>query len=986
MKKKWLAVLSFTLLVILCASFVGRNLVMAAGGGQGQASGTKGGAYYGDSESGPVTQGCGQTYDTCYGLTWRYYAWPGDATSVTIPGSSNPNYKSITISGREAEVCKAAGGYYRYAFVNRNTGEQYGTMTLAAHQDKGMRTQMIVGSGGAHYRGVNEGGDDWNAVKAAYDAARANYPNDIPAGGFENGSGLRVFCATKGNTPTPEPGQCNTNSGTTTNVVTTVRNNSVGGQYGDIAWVGVGQQADWKHCYYPGVQKQANKLVSTIKKPGDWTCGELMPHTTNYNADGLPQYWQSDFVDGTISISSNYYYFTNVKLYTRTTWQNQLTFSRNFGNNPAGKSYTIGDSGVKEEHNYYTVNGGNVSNVLTETGTTGTPTVVSTETTGKDGIRWACQYEWRWTAANGVEPAGCDESVVCGQTSKKKKTTCKKMGWVQENGYWTNQCVEYNYEIVYEDVYCGPGDADYPDSMRCRTHYDTYSDTRAVNFWNGTDYTTWSTNAPDTASSSASVKVPINYSISGKVSIPNSIYAGETVAVNDGILSNTGRWNNVTRNAYATNAGEVKYRLISYVSSTNDQSNSIVLGNDLCAGKSYCKQSDVKSAGGISANSNKAVTGLGTLHIPDVKAGNYFCVALAFYPTNSGDYTNLGNWNGNGQWGTSSVSCQVVMKKPTIQVWGASVYSAGEVATSKSEKNNLDGAGYTQSGTVSSATIFGSWAEQAVVSLGKVTGLASGASGSKGIKTTLSGAYCNYFVPLSFANYFGNNSSTGCSKTQASGSMTSNVSNIISDREGLVNKVAPMTGVSQVSSTSNIDISKPASYQEINSQNGRKVRVTYSANSLSLAGANLTKGITHVVRSNGTITINSDITYDNDGYTEMGQVPKLIIFANNNINIKCNVSRIDAVLIANGNVYTCSDSNGLDSEKNSKQLKINGTVITNRLIARRTYGNATGANSAVPAEIINYDSSIILWSSVETDTSGTDTVNVTYQHELAPRY
>ena len=138
-----------------------------------------------------------------------------------------------------------------------------------------------------------------------------------------------------------------------------------------------------------------------------------------------------------------------------------------------------------------------------------------------------------------------------------------------------------------------------------------------------------------------------------------------------------------------------------------------------------------------------------------------------------------------------------------------------------------------------------------------------------------------------------------------------------------------------------------------------------------------------------TLTIDENVEYEDGGYTSLSEIPKLIIYAGN-INILCGVTRVDAVLITaeGGKIDTCSDvgEESVNDAKRSKQLKINGTIITDKLIAGRTYGAGTGSASAVPAEIIDYDTSLYLWAMQNAKGSNSGKMDVVYLTELAPRY
>ena len=117
-----------------------------------------------------------------------------------------------------------------------------------------------------------------------------------------------------------------------------------------------------------------------------------------------------------------------------------------------------------------------------------------------------------------------------------------------------------------------------------------------------------------------------------------------------------------------------------------------------------------------------------------------------------------------------------------------------------------------------------------------------------------------------------------------------------------------------------------------------------------------------------------------------------MVIYGNNISIDCNVTTIDAILIAEGTVNTCKDAkNGgeddnTNSELRSHQLNIRGMVIANKLELNRTYGTAWGKQSNIPAETINYDTSTMLWGRYMAGSGESDTLTTVYQHEIAPRY
>ena len=151
-----------------------------------------------------------------------------------------------------------------------------------------------------------------------------------------------------------------------------------------------------------------------------------------------------------------------------------------------------------------------------------------------------------------------------------------------------------------------------------------------------------------------------------------------------------------------------------------------------------------------------------------------------------------------------------------------------------------------------------------------------------------------------------------------------------------------------------------------------------SSENVELTATSLEYGTTHIVAAEGNITITGNITLP-DVFASPSQVPQYIIYAEKDINIIGDVTEINAILIANGNINTCSRG------ACTKQLRINGSISANKIFLNRTYGAGIGANSLVPAEIINYDPSLFMWSGMMGSREINQSITETYIRELAPR-
>ena len=496
-------------------------------------------------------------------------------------------------------------------------------------------------------------------------------------------------------------------------------------------------------------------------------------------------------------------------------------------------------------------------------------------------------------------------------------------------------------------------------------------------------------------SSKANAYVPYNFDTDLKVEDDDddTIYAGEEKDIKYEIDVIPKKNNKTTDGSeeqkYATIMRDAVSKIVIYLGTEKPQNNSWGSGRtaDVCnyfigaaSNGTTCKfanekTEDLNSTGNLTGSQHKLQL---TMQVPDVEAGTQLCVAVASFPASSGAATNWDSTDGSNTWRISRSRCFTIAKKPLFEVWGGSVYSGGIIKTSVTTKNNLRGVA-----DLGGVIVFSSWAEQSVVSLGVTMGLASGAS--TGLASNAAGGgsfegssanYCNNRVPLSFANYSRSAATGICSNAQATGN--SGISAVVSNKESLVSTL-PNEDSKVYTYTA------PATIALENS--GGKDIIRYnSSSSMTINTSVANTGKTHIINAKGDVVINGNITYQTvSSYNDMGKIPKVIIYGNN-ITIGCGVSTVNAILIAENDLNTCYSSD-INSEANSHQLTINGAIITNKLLLNRTYGAATGVNSKVPAEIVNYDISTILWGRAKSDPDNEHkNLTAVYAHEIAPRY
>ncbi len=502
----------------------------------------------------------------------------------------------------------------------------------------------------------------------------------------------------------------------------------------------------------------------------------------------------------------------------------------------------------------------------------------------------------------------------------------------------------------------------------------------------------------------ADVFVPYNFetSIAASVSSEDIVYQGTSISTNFSwqILPRANKY--TTKNAsekYATSTpADSKVVLIEFLISPTTKKESVnIAGNakstkDPCSyysGTTGCHTIDDSVKGNLNMAGLGGTTGSRNLVsiIPDDKEyiGYKYCVAAGIYPSDSHDFKdtlktqyskgNTANSNPDGSamdggsyWNISNASCRTVAKKPTFQVWNGSIYTEGKINTSITQKRAGIGYGSTggdtsgegevdedTSGYSATQTIFGSWADYAVIAGNTVKGFGSGASlgynnGYHYLKLAKSGLEATSFKqnssPLTISN--DNKDELGKSQINASTSVASVIEKMKARyRDKAASLSASLgTGSSKklyttssalqyVYTNSDLKISEikkgtvagASSYNTAVINNSMLVKRFLS--DAAISSGNVVDN-TLIIYSTGTVTIDKNIcyigaselnkyceqsynptklsTYKNSKTTAPATLPQILIFANK-INITQDVNRIDAWLFSETDVNTCSDFN-----------------------------------------------------------------------------
>jgi len=465
------------------------------------------------------------------------------------------------------------------------------------------------------------------------------------------------------------------------------------------------------------------------------------------------------------------------------------------------------------------------------------------------------------------------------------------------------------------------------------------------------------------ASGYACANVPYNYGLTPSIA---NITDGAPIETSHGSISIQGNVSNNTGTTKSQTNIQWQITQAVYKPSVNPipHSGGGVSSSNPCAffsGSASCgaiSGGAGTEAAGYGKGASKTYSGTGS--IGDLPVGTHVCYAMSIKRNSSS----------SADWRHSKLYCLVVGKQPKVQVQG------GDLIVGRGSVSNPG----RVAGVVTSIThpgsgpYYGSWAEYGILPSGIVSGMASGAGFSGGSTVGSSSNLCAVSL-LTFAN--AGSTSCGAGSTLGGYKNTSIAPNI-AGRFPLSSKTPQLP-------SNAIDIT------------GNDLSGLYTSSSATLAvvsSSEIAAGQWVVVNApNSTVTIGGDIHYTAGQLHSVRDIPQVVIIAKN-IIIADNVSNIDAWLVATGSgtegrINTCgaggvNESTVLNANICNSKLTVNGPVLANHLIMRRTGGAGVGTAAGDPAEVFNLRADAYVWASNYSPSTGR--IPTVETKELPPRF
>ncbi|MBR3319086.1 hypothetical protein IKG06_01105 [Candidatus Saccharibacteria bacterium] len=367
------------------------------------------------------------------------------------------------------------------------------------------------------------------------------------------------------------------------------------------------------------------------------------------------------------------------------------------------------------------------------------------------------------------------------------------------------------------------------------------------------------------------------------------------------------------------------------------------------------------SSSSVSYYNSNGYASVYTAHpsINEVPTTYKVCYAIAINPASSGSKgygLSAGDFD-TGRWVISNAACINIGKRPTVQVWGGSVFSSGGIhtASSRAKVNNE-----------SQNRVFGSWADYMIIANGANKNMASGATLISGM---LNATTCKY-SPLTIAN----------SKCNAD---TKELG-----RAAIESAQSLERGVYEYYLKNSKD--KYLDLKTIGLEGGSHI---VDRNTLNDASGTYPILIYNNDGAHSNLYIKEDINVGFSGrsYNDIN-IPQVIIYSPGNIYIAPQVTRIDAWIIAGGEIRTCAEANGTvirtqqgRVDECDKKLTITGPIYAKKILLDRiANGDVSKNTTAEPAELIDLNPAIYLFGYNESTNNAQP--SVTYMHKLPVRY
>lgn len=373
----------------------------------------------------------------------------------------------------------------------------------------------------------------------------------------------------------------------------------------------------------------------------------------------------------------------------------------------------------------------------------------------------------------------------------------------------------------------------------------------------------------------------------------------------------------------------------------------------------------------------KTVVGNEVFQLPDDAAsGTKYCFMMQIAPPT----LNTSPTNRH-----STASCISIGKKPKINIYGGDLSVGRSFANDPVAPNVLNSLIRTSVSVRGGTTnkTFGSWTEYDAYAPGEVSGFATASGLQGGLSSTVNDQA--QWSKLTFVNVRGE---------YGNFSGSSSLGTIPDTAAALMNGARTIK-------TFTTENSFAIRSTDRSLQSGRYDKPT---GDLTINASTIPKGKSVIISvPKGTVTIAGDINYASGSYGDITEIPQLVIIAKN-ITINSSVANVDSWLIAKAPADTPAGTDGSDATKNpigviktcevetalttglcNKRLTVNGPVMSNFLLLRRTAGLVgPSATDDQPAEVFNLRADSYLWIYQQ----GKNSVRAvtTYTRELPVRF